>query len=152
MTKREVLMAICENPGWHPPTLENGSQMHTYLTQLNEEGWILPRLDGFEATPKALKEYPAFVVQHDIRDLNALDEAPGVRIETPPAPDHEWEKVVLDKTLVLQPEQTLSMPIRTNDLDGGITLTKLGNDWSGRVEVQIALRIRELPINDKEGE
>jgi hypothetical protein len=152
MTKREVLFAICENPGWHPPAMEDGSHMHTMLTQLNEEGWILPRLDGFEATPKALTEYPAFASQKDIRDLNAPNAVAEPVKRGTGAETTEWVKVVLENTMVLRAAQTVSMPIREEDLDGGITLTKLGNDWKGRIEVQVALRIRELPINDKEGE
>jgi hypothetical protein len=150
MTKREVLISICENPGWSPAWPDPGSRVQEILTQLNEEGWILPRLDGYEATPKALTEYPHFASEEDLRDPEAHASEPS----GPPEPvvSTEWVKVVLDRTLVLHPEQTVSMPIREHDLDGGITLTKLGNDWTTRVEIQIALRIRELPINDKEGE
>lgn len=148
MTKREVLLAICENPGWHPPKLENGSHMDVILTQLNREGWILPRLDGYEATPQALNEYPHFTSQVDLLDPDARANEPEPVVAT----TTEWVKVVLDRTLVLHSEQTVSMPIRAEDLDGGVTLTKLGNDWKRRVEIEITLRIRELPVNDKEGE
>lgn len=69
MTKREVLLAICETPGWSPPE-PVGQQMESFLLQLSQEEWITVRLDGWEATPEALDAYPAFATQLDIADVS----------------------------------------------------------------------------------
>lgn len=63
MTKREVLLQVCENPGWEPPDV-NG--IERWLDELRSEGWILPRLDGWAATPKAMDAFPDFREQLDI--------------------------------------------------------------------------------------
>lgn len=81
-SKREILMAICEVPGWVPP--EDSSSVDRSLAELQAEGWIAPRLDGFEATPQALDGYPQFYSQVDIAD-------------TTPLPNHGSECVPLDR-------------------------------------------------------
>ena len=75
VTKREILIAICEQPGWAPP--ENGSHTERYLSELQAEGWITARLDGWMATAKAMDEYPYFIDQSDIA-------------EEPPVVDREY--------------------------------------------------------------
>ena len=83
VTKREILIAICEQPGWAPP--EDGSHTERYLEELQAEGWIAPRLDGWMATAKAMDEYPYFLDQADIAE------------EPPPVEPHEYvarERVV----------------------------------------------------------
>lgn len=63
MDKIETLRAICEEPGWQPPI--ECSSLERYLNELQREGWIIPRLDGWEASPDALSAYPHFVVDSD---------------------------------------------------------------------------------------
>lgn len=66
MTKRDVLLQICENPGWEPPNQGNGTER--FVDELKVEGWIQSRLDGFHATAKAMDGYPAFAEQADIAE------------------------------------------------------------------------------------
>lgn len=73
MTKREVLIEICENPGWEPPHHGNGVERH--IDELQHEGWIITRLDGFTATSKALEGYPYFAEQADIAEIRPQPEA-----------------------------------------------------------------------------
>lgn len=63
MTKVELLMAICETPGWNPAG--SSSSESTALDQLVGEGYVVPRLDGYEATALALEHYPNFFVDPD---------------------------------------------------------------------------------------
>lgn len=65
-TKRQVLIRICETPGWHPP--EDSSSLDRFLEELVKEGWVISRLDGYEATADALDAYPRFDAQGDIAD------------------------------------------------------------------------------------
>jgi hypothetical protein len=65
-SKRQVLLAICDTPGWHPP--ESSASADRFLEELEREGWVISRLDGYEATPKALDAYPRFDEQGDIAD------------------------------------------------------------------------------------
>lgn len=58
MTKLEILRTICEMPGWQPPT--ESSSIERYLQELLNEGLVIPRLDGWEATAEALECYPNF--------------------------------------------------------------------------------------------
>jgi hypothetical protein len=64
--KRELLLAICETPGWQPPS--DCASIERELSELAREGWILPRLDGWTASPRALDRYPTFTEQDDIAD------------------------------------------------------------------------------------
>jgi hypothetical protein len=64
--KRVLLLAICETPGWQPGVHDEA--VEPLLEQLSDEGWILPRLDGWTASPKALDRYPTFTDQDDIAD------------------------------------------------------------------------------------
>jgi hypothetical protein len=64
--KRELLLAICEQPGWIPDP--DAALVDHLLAELQQEGWIFIRLDGWEATPKALDRYPDFAGQDDIAD------------------------------------------------------------------------------------
>jgi hypothetical protein len=145
LTKREVLLAICENPGWHPPAMVNGSHMDAMLTQLKREGWILPRLDGYEATPQALNEYPHFTSQVDLLDPDAC------AYERPVEPKG-WYDVHCPDTMVLASGQRMDMAIEHAYLvKGGVTLEATGAMYK-RVEIEVILRVRELPVNDKEGE
>jgi hypothetical protein len=73
VTKREVLLAICELPGWAPP--EDSAKVEVHLAELIREGWTCPRLDGYEATQQALDAYPAFPSQADLSDPYVTTEA-----------------------------------------------------------------------------
>jgi hypothetical protein len=55
--KRSILIQVCEMPGWTPPS-NAGLRTETALEELSIDGWLIPRLDGWEATPQALREYP----------------------------------------------------------------------------------------------
>lgn len=147
MTKRDILLAICENPGWHPPATENGSRTHTLLAALNEEGWILPRLDGYEATPKALTEYPVFPTQEDLIDPDAAPEAPRLSSAT-----GDWYDLRCPDTMTMVTGQRMDMAIEQAFLvRGGITLEAIQSRRT-RVEIEIILRVRERPIDDRESE
>jgi hypothetical protein len=74
MTKRDVLLAICETPGWQPP--EESSTIDRHVQELAADGWILPRLDGWEASPKALDNYPRFDDYPAIADPEPAPPAP----------------------------------------------------------------------------
>lgn len=143
-TKRDIIMAICENPGWSPPWPDPGSFVQTALQQLVSEGWIVPRLDGYEATPQALAEYPAFTHQDDIRDPEAT-----TVLAVPDEPGG-WHDVSCPDTMTLTTGQRMDMAIEhTYLVKGGITLEATASRRR-RVEIEVILRYRELPIDDKE--
>lgn len=75
-TKREILLLICETPGWQPAQPVPAS-VERHLNELFSRGWIHPRLDGWEATGEALDAYPRFVTDPEIADPEAP--LPGVR-------------------------------------------------------------------------
>lgn len=81
MTKREILLAICEAPGWQPAQPVSSSTERA-LGELHAEGWILPRIDGWEATPKAIDEYPDFIQADIAKAADALLPPPA----EPPVP------------------------------------------------------------------
>jgi len=96
VTKREVLIAICEEPGWEPPNI-NG--IERYLDELRDEGWITPRLDGWTATGRAMDEYPYFLDQSDIA-------------QEPPAPEViDTQYVARDRVIVLLVGMLRELPI-----------------------------------------
>jgi hypothetical protein len=143
-TKRDIIMAICENPGWHPPMGDMGSYVETALQQLTTEGWIIPRLDGYEATPQALAEYPAFNHQDDIKDPQATQVMRAVH------DPRAWHEARSPDPMILTTGQRMDMPIEhTYLVKGGITLEALGSTRR-RMEIEVVLRYRELPIDDKE--
>lgn len=59
MTKRELLMEVCEHPGY-PPSGATDVQTDRLLRELAREGWIAAQQDGWFATPKALLLHPDF--------------------------------------------------------------------------------------------
>lgn len=66
MTKREVLIAIVEQPGWQPP---DSSAVQLAVQELAQAGWVLTRQrGGWEATPKAIDAYPTFYDDPELRD------------------------------------------------------------------------------------
>jgi len=83
-TKREILTAICENPGWAPP-MPVATSVQLAIDELRAEGWIIDRLDGHEATPRALAEYPDFYVQEDIRGPHASEPKRSPPVQAYPA-------------------------------------------------------------------
>lgn len=152
MTKRELLIAICENPGWAPDGLLSlGSSEERALSELITERWIENRLDGYEATPHALVEFPDFPSQEDIRDpeWKPADHMVHNRVE----PERGVHEVGLRHSLVLGNAQQISSPIDVsfgsagagNTLKGGITLELAGVDPNQRVEVEVRLRVRHVP-------
>jgi hypothetical protein len=92
LTKREILKAICETPGWSPPargTLDALADIDRSLHALLAEGWIVSRIDGWEATANALEAYPHFKLDEQGRvvaappgdEQSADREAPTVPLE-----------------------------------------------------------------------
>lgn len=51
----DLLAEICDNPGWQPT-----AEQEEIARDMVEGGWIIARLDGYEATPEALECYPHF--------------------------------------------------------------------------------------------
>lgn len=97
MTKREVLIAICEQPGWEPPDI-NG--IERFLDELRAEGWITPRLDGWTGTARAMDEYPYFLDQDDIAE------------QPPPPPEVvETHYVARDRVVMLLVGMLREMPV-----------------------------------------
>ena len=79
VTKRQLLLEICESPGYIPA---ESSEIDRHMVALNAEGWIISRLDGWEATARALDEYPQFFSQPDIADpgsIRVISDASGRR-------------------------------------------------------------------------
>ena len=52
MTKRQMLLRVCENPGLAFSTL--GSAEVKALDELIADAWVRARGNGWEATPRAL--------------------------------------------------------------------------------------------------
>lgn len=74
MTKRELLVNICENPGWSPA--ESSDVVDRHLSELRVDGWIADRLDGLEATPRALDAYPDFLGEGELANPDAQQQQP----------------------------------------------------------------------------
>jgi hypothetical protein len=78
-TKRQILIQICEIPGWQAP--EDSSTIDRFLSELQNEGWVNARLGGYEATSQALDSYPQFLGQADIADGEPPPPVDGVPVE-----------------------------------------------------------------------
>jgi hypothetical protein len=131
MTKRELLISICENPGWHP--IAHDASIERWLRELIEEGWIVPRLDGYEASARALTNFPDFVAQEEIA-------APVSTTSVDP-----WTpEVVTLMPMRLQPGQQLVSPIE-GEVGGQIALV---NHMMRAVDVTVTLNIAST---EKEG-
>lgn len=66
MTKRELLLRVCEQPGF---VLPDSSALLQAAEELNREGWVSwsgMGEEGLEATSRALDAYPDFASQSDI--------------------------------------------------------------------------------------
>lgn len=59
MTKRELLIQVCEHPGF-PPSGAVDESTGELLRELANEGWIQAQQDGWFATAKALLLHPDF--------------------------------------------------------------------------------------------
>jgi hypothetical protein len=146
---RELLLAICETPGWAPN--EPSSIVERSLAELNANGWIMPRLDGWEATPAALDAYPDFRDEGDLENPNWVRAAR--ELTPPPLSESEStgvQEVGLDYRLVIGAGQRVRSPIDVSyfggDLTGFIELEydSLTLDRRRRVEVEVRLRVRNL--------
>ena len=138
MTRREVLVAICESPGWAPP--EASSSLEQILRALRDERLIASRIDGWEATPQALAAYPDFIGHGDLEDSTAADRAAQPASTTGPA----WNTHIQQDPLVLCPGQRIEAPVVAPDLGGSLVLN-MTDSFTRRVEVQVILRVRRLP-------
>lgn len=101
MTKRELLLAICELPGWQPAQPVSTS-VERGLKELKDAGLILGRLDGWEATSTAIDAYPVFEGHPDLFDADAVAPAPPS-----PAPQAHPHVVALFY-LLLQDKMTIA--------------------------------------------
>lgn len=128
MTKREVLIEICENPGWEPPNQGNGTER--FLDELKAEGWIQPSLSGFHATTKAMDGYPYFIEQADI-----AEERPHV----------EHRCVPMDRVVALVRRLLVEMPV--GQVFALATMPERGEGSRGP-ELEIARRIVERMTDD----
>lgn len=77
LTKRDVLVGICEQPGWSPPG--ESSQIERWLSELQNDGLIVTRIDGWEATHIALDAYPRFEKWPEVADLTVAASQPRPR-------------------------------------------------------------------------
>jgi hypothetical protein len=126
--KRKVLLAIVESPGWSPPT----GQEHVYeivLAQLSAEGWIVPRMDGFEATALAVEKYPDFIGCGELANLH-----PQEHVEAAPQISESTY------TLYILNQQRVEQGIDLAGVKGSIVLATTGT-WYER-EVEITVRVR----------
>jgi hypothetical protein len=119
MTKREVLLQVCENPGWEPPDV-NGIERH--LDELRSEGWILPRLDGWAATPRAMDAFPDFTQQADIADPTEREHA-------------EHRCVAADRVVTLVVGMLRELPIATVLAIAAASNPATGPEWEIAVEI-----------------
>jgi hypothetical protein len=144
MTKREILIAICENPGWSPP--EASSSCERLLAELVAEEWIISRIDGYEASPKALTEYPVFRGTA-MEDPDVGDRPPAGK-EPPGEP--MWTTITQDALIVLQHGQRIESQIVASDAGTpalrGSMMLEMTDTTVTRCEIQVILRIRTLPL------
>lgn len=117
MTKREVLIAICENPGWQPS--EPGPALCVALDQLVSEGWVVQRLDnGYEVTDKALDEYPTFESQEDIANPESIR---AIKDESGEKFDASQEKAL--PSIVIRDRQRVEAHIDFGVIQGTVVIS-----------------------------
>jgi hypothetical protein len=130
MTKRSILVAICENPGWQPQQ-PVGQQVETFLNQLLDEGWITPRLDGWEATPQAIDEYPQFATQLDIADPEATMRGVPATGSTQVAGLAQPEEPPSEQVVAVVTLDGLGYQVRLNRETGKYNTVHVGHGGSG---------------------
>lgn len=150
MDKTGILIAICEaGPGWAPT--HESSSIERSLSELHREGWILPRLDGWEATPGALEYYPNFYIDDDgeVRGERTVgpprDEQGRPEYEVPPAEEREWEHEVTLHRLVIGPHQEVRNPIEIPAWTKGLLAVTNVRPDAQRIEAEISVRLRRVP-------
>lgn len=116
VTKRDVLLAICEHPGWQPT--EQSSTIDRWLSDLQAEGWIVPRLDGWEASPAALDSYPDFA-QADIANPHPTPARPSDQLAT---------LVPLDRVAIVLAAALQQLPLTTVAGFTTLSMATLGCD------------------------
>lgn len=133
-SKRQVLIGICETPGWQPP--EESSSIERWVSELQREGWVLPRLDGFEATPAALDAYPYFDAQADI----AAESSHNNGFERP---EGAPEAIAVARVATLIEALLHELPLTQVELLVSVTPSLLPpNQWLHTVALQLAERMR----------
>lgn len=107
-TKRELLLAIIDNPGTDPGS---SRQTHEWADELVNEGWLEEAMGGFVPTAKALDEHPHFISQTDIADLSApvfvKPESEFVQQATPQVTDNVRDRLAMLFICLLSNDITL---------------------------------------------
>lgn len=139
MTKREILVAICDSPGWQPPA-DAPPSMTQAIDQLAIEGWIGARKPhGYEATDQALDAYPVFEGQKDIRDRSQ-----GLVIPPAPAQDgrpaHPGNEVTLP-SLFIRNEQRAETKFHVGTVQGTVVVAN-EQSLSPLVEVVVTVNVK----------
>lgn len=148
MTKKEILIAICEVPGWAPT--HESSSIETTLRELHDEGWIIPRLDGWEATTTALEHYPHFEVDEVTGALFTVsvpsrDEQGRPEYEVPPAEEKKWEHEVTLHSLIVGPHQEVRSPIEIPSWTKGLLAVSNVRPDAQAIEVEFTAKLRRVP-------
>lgn len=106
LTRREILTTIVENPGWEPP---ESSAVAQHVEELHDRGFIVPRRrGGWEATPKAIDNYPHFYDWPELRDPSSPASAQQSALR-PPRP----ETVPIDRVTCLLVGLLRELPLIT---------------------------------------
>lgn len=134
-SKRDVLLAICETPGWQPPA--DIISVADHLDQLFTEGWIAARQPhGYEATPKALDAYPRFAGQDDIADPDAT--SPATKFEAGSNPSQELKL----PSLFIRNEQRTEAKFHVGTVQGTVVIS---NEQSQSPLVEVTLTVNVKP-------
>lgn len=147
MTKRQILMAVCENPGWYPPSAvevddQQGAEQH--LRVLLAEGWITHRLDGYEALPLALEHYPDFEGKGDLEDPE-LERKRRDRHITQPSPEESDQDWIEIPTTSIAGGQKIETAIDLGPIRGSVLLTHNG-PLTHRSQVDVRVRVRNFDL------
>ncbi len=143
MTKRAILIAICENPGWQP-TQPIASHVETGLSELRDEGWIVPRLDGWEATGAALHAYPQFSTQLDIADPEATMRIAPSDAPTVAGPGHDVVAIVKLEGKGYEVEQDKTGRYHTRIVEPGSVRDGFGHYQSIRLLAELSRLLAEI--------
>lgn len=143
--KIELLKTICENPGWQPAGIQTQS-LDRWLDELQHEGWVVSRLDGWEATPTALTCYPNFAMNEETLQVRAtapelpVRDGSGRPVETIPQAGG-WDSMFKLPPIIVSDHQRVETAIDHGIIKGSVTLVNTAH-LRDRQEVEITVRIR----------